>query len=50
MAIRLSQVTAEADGSEVTFLVKGIPKDYYDLENWTAFRDLVNNLESDELL
>ncbi len=47
MAIRFSQVTAEADGSEVTFLVNGIPKDYYDLENWTAFRDLVNNLESD---
>ena len=39
MALLFSHVRVSApDGSEAEFLVKGIPRDYDDLENYTAWK------------
>ena len=48
MALLFSHVRVSApDGSEVEFLVKGIPRDYDDLENYTAFEEFLGELDED---
>ena len=48
MALLFSHVRVSApDGSEAEFLVKGIPRDYDDLENYTAFEDFLDVIEEE---
>ena len=48
MALLFSHVRVSApDGSEAEFLVKGIPRDYDDLENYTAFEDFLDGIEEE---
>lgn len=37
MALLFSAVTVTAGNNEAEFLVGGIPREYGDLEGWTAF-------------
>ncbi len=48
MALLFSHVRVSApDGSEAEFLVKGIPRDYDDLENYTAFEEFLGELDGE---
>lgn len=47
IAILFSEVTVEGNGSEETFLVRGIPREYDDLQGWTAFEDFLLNIDQD---
>ena len=48
MALLFSHVRVSApDGNEAEFLVKGIPRDYDDLENYTAFEDFLDGIEEE---
>ena len=48
MALLFSHVRVSApDGGEAEFLVKGIPRDYDDLENYTAFEDFLDGIEEE---
>jgi hypothetical protein len=48
MALLFSHVRVSApDGNEAEFLVKGIPRDYDDLENYTAFEEFLGELDED---
>ena len=48
MALLFSYVRVSApDGNEAEFLVKGIPRDYDDLENYTAFEDFLDVIEEE---
>ena len=47
IALLFSQVTAAANDMEVTFLVSGIPREYDDLERWTAFDDFLRAIDQD---
>ena len=47
IALLFSQVTAAANDMEVTFLVSGIPREYDDLEGWTAFDGLLRAINQD---
>ena len=48
MALLFSHVRVSApDGSEAEFLVKGILRDYDDLENYTAFEDFLDGIEEE---
>lgn len=44
MAVLFSQVTISAgNGDADTFLCGGIPKNEYDLQNWTAYQKFIKN-------
>ena len=48
MALLFSHVRVSApDGSEAEFLVKGIPRDYDDLENYTTSEEFLGELDED---
>ena len=47
MALLFSEVTVSANGYEKEFLVGGIPRDYDDLEGWTAFDTFLEDLDED---
>ena len=48
MALLFSRVRVSApDGNEAEFLVKGIPRDYDDLENYTAFEEFLGELDEE---
>lgn len=44
MALLFSAVTATAKDQSVEFLVGGIPREFDDLEGWTAFDNFVEDL------
>ena len=45
MAVLFSAVTLSANDQEVEFFVGGIPREYDDLEGWTAFEDFMEDLD-----
>ncbi len=47
MALLFSAVTVTANEHEVEFLVGGIPREYDDLEGWTAFDNFMEDLDKD---
>ena len=47
MAILFSSVTATADDEQVEFLCAGIPREFDDLEGWTAFEDFLGEIDKD---
>ncbi len=47
MALLFSAVTVTANDHEVEFLVGGIPREYDDLEGWTAFDNFMEDLDED---
>lgn len=47
MALLFSAVTATANEQEVEFLVGGIPREYDDLEGWTAFDDFMGEIDEE---
>ena len=48
MALLFSRARVSApDGNEAEFLVKGIPRDYDDLENYTAFEEFLGELDEE---
>lgn len=47
MALLFSAVTATANEQEVEFLVGGIPREYDDLEGWTAFENFMEDLDEE---
>lgn len=47
MALLFSAVTVTAGNKEVEFLVGGIPREYDDLEGWTAFDDLMEDTDAE---
>lgn len=47
MALLFSKVTATAEEKCVEFLVGGIPREYDDLEGWTAFDELIGDIDEE---
>lgn len=47
MAVLFSAVTLSANDQEVEFFVGGIPREYDDLEGWTAFEDFMEDLDEE---
>ena len=47
MAVLFSAVNISAGNNEAEFLVAGIPREYEDLEGWTAFDDLMEELDTE---
>ena len=47
MALLFSKVTATAEEKCVEFLVGGIPREYDDLEGWTAFDELIDGIDEE---
>ena len=47
MAVIFSAVTISANDQEVEFFVGGIPREYDDLEGWTAFDNFMEDLDKD---
>ena len=47
MAVIFSAVTISANDQEVEFFVGGIPREYDDLEGWTAFDNFMEDLDED---
>lgn len=49
MAVLFSAVTLTdiAKGKQAEFLVAGIPRDYQDLEGWTAFEEFMQDIDED---
>lgn len=47
MALLFSAVTATANDQEVEFLVGGIPREFDDLEGWTAFDNFMEDLDEE---
>lgn len=47
MALLFSAVKATAQDQEVEFLVGGIPREYDDLEGWTAFDNFMEDLDEE---
>ena len=50
MAILFSAVTVAADDAQAEFLVFGIPASIDDLEDWTAFEELTEQLDREQEL
>ena len=44
MAVLFSAVTVTAQDKECEFLVRGIPRDYGDIEGYTAFEDFMEDI------
>jgi len=47
MALLFSKVTVTAEEKCVEFLVGGIPREYDDLEGWTAFDELIDGIDEE---
>ena len=47
MALLFSAVTATASDQEVEFLVGGIPREFDDLEGWTAFENFMEDIDEE---
>ena len=47
MALLFSAVTVTANNQEVEFLVGGIPREFDDLEGWTAFDNFMDDLDEE---
>jgi hypothetical protein len=47
MALLFSAVTVTANDQEVEFLVGGIPREFDDLEGWTAFDNFMEDLDEE---
>lgn len=47
MALLFSAVTATANDQEVEFLVGGIPREFDDLEGWTAFDRFIEDIDEE---
>ena len=47
MALLFSAVTVTANNQEVEFLVGGIPREFDDLEGWTAFDNFMEDLDEE---
>ena len=47
MALLFSAVRATAKDQEVEFLVGGIPREYDDLEGWTAFDRFMEDIDEE---
>ena len=47
MALLFSAVKATAQDQEVEFLVGGVPREYDDLEGWTAFDNFMEDLDDE---
>ncbi|MBQ8910769.1 MAG: hypothetical protein IJY91_07010 [Oscillospiraceae bacterium] len=47
MALQFSAVTVTANDQEVEFLVGGIPREFDDLEGWTAFDNYMEELDEE---
>ena len=48
MAVLFSAVTVTSDNDQAEFLVSGIPKSYADLEGWTAFDNLIKEVDTEQ--
>ena len=49
MALLFSAVTVTANDKKVEFLVGGIPREFSDLEGWTAFERFMEDISEDSL-
>ena len=47
MALLFSAVRATANDQEVEFFVGGIPREYDDLEGWTAFDRFMEDIDEE---
>lgn len=47
MALLFSKVTVDAEDKQTEFLVGGIPREYDDLEGWTAFDELIGDIDEE---
>ena len=47
MALLFSAVTVTANDQEVEFLVGGIPREFDDLEGWTAFDNFMEDIDEE---
>ena len=47
MALLFSAVTVTANDKKVEFLVGGIPREFSDLEGWTAFERFMEDISED---
>lgn len=47
MALQFSAVTVTANDQEVEFLVGGIPREFDDLEGWTAFDNYMEEIDEE---
>ncbi|MCZ9313484.1 MAG: hypothetical protein O0V67_08895 [Methanocorpusculum sp.] len=47
MALLFSAVRVTADSNEAEFLVGGIPREYEDLEGWTAFDNFIEETDAE---
>ena len=47
MALLFSAVTVTANDQEVEFLVGGIPREFDDLECWTAFENFMEDIDEE---
>lgn len=50
MALLFSAITVSAENAEAEFLAFGIPESVADLEDWTAFSDLLEQLDREQEL
>lgn len=48
MAVLFSAVTVTSDGEQAEFLVSGIPKCRAELEGWTAFDNLIKEVDTEQ--
>lgn len=48
MAVVFSAVTVTSNDDQAEFLVSGIPKCYSDLEGWTAFDNLIKEVDTEQ--
>lgn len=48
MAVLFSAVTVTSDSDQAEFLVAGVPKSYADLEGWTAFENLMREVDTEQ--
>ena len=47
MALLFSAVRATANDQEVEFFVGGIPREYDDLEGWTAYDNFMEDIDEE---
>ena len=47
MALQFSNITLTANGNQASLVVGGIPKDYDDLEGWTAYKQFLIDIDKE---
>lgn len=47
MALLFSAVTATANDQEIEFLIGGIPREFDDLEGWTAYDNFMEDIDEE---